>query len=340
MSFGWLGLGLVTIPTLISQWFTHKRGLAISLALNGASFGGIVVAPLLVLLIGITGFTAAMLIAAAVMVVILVPVGARLGAGTRRPRSGAGRARDRLDAARRAAQPAVLDRVGIVLAGAARAGRLHRAPDRLHGAAGRARAGRAVGVDHDRDGGDRPPHARRRGRPARPAADLVRLDVQPGGRAVLHDPPTDPTLLLAACAAYGFSVGNIITLPSLIMQREFPAASFGVVLGLSTAIGTFAGALGPGLIGLIRDATGDYGAALLLCMALKIAGGAFVLVRQALTPSRSFRGIPQTRAAFIKFPPQSGRHIRATKSREREHENACGHLEIPPPDRATGASQR
>ena len=46
-------------------------------------------------------------------------------------------------------------------------------------------------------------------------------------------------------------------------------------------------------------------------MALKIAGGAFVLVRQALTPSRSFHGIPQTRAAFIKFLPQSGRHIGA-----------------------------
>ena len=64
------------------------------------------------------------------------------------------------------------------------------------------------------------------------------------------------------------------------MQREFPPASFSLVLGLSTAIGTFAGALGPGLIGLIRDATGDYGAALLVCMALKIVGGAFVLVRK------------------------------------------------------------
>jgi MFS family permease len=52
MSFGWLAMGLVTIPTLIGQWFHRKRGLAISLALNGASFGGIVVAPLLVLLIG------------------------------------------------------------------------------------------------------------------------------------------------------------------------------------------------------------------------------------------------------------------------------------------------
>src|SRR2546423_611385 len=74
MSFGWLGLGLVTIPTIISQWFTRRRGLAISLALNGASFGGIVVAPGLVGLIAVAGFTHAMLIAAAVTVAILVPV--------------------------------------------------------------------------------------------------------------------------------------------------------------------------------------------------------------------------------------------------------------------------
>jgi predicted MFS family arabinose efflux permease len=91
---------------------------------------------------------------------------------------------------------------------------------------------------------------------------------------------TDPTLLIACCAAYGFSVGNIITLPSLIMQREFPPASFAMVLGLSTAIGTFAGAIGPGLIGVIRAASGDYGAALLLCVALKLAGGAGVLIRK------------------------------------------------------------
>src|SRR5436305_12862631 len=73
MSFGWLGLGLVTIPTIISQWFTRKRGLAISLALNGASFGGILVAPALVGLIALTGFTQAMLIAAAVMLAVLAP---------------------------------------------------------------------------------------------------------------------------------------------------------------------------------------------------------------------------------------------------------------------------
>src|SRR5205085_8579147 len=40
---------------------------------------------------------------------------------------------------------------------------------------------------------------------------------------------TDATLLLGACAVYGFSVGNIIAVPALIMPREFPAGSFSLV---------------------------------------------------------------------------------------------------------------
>ena len=88
---------------------------------------------------------------------------------------------------------------------------------------------------------------------------------------------TDTTPLLACCAAYGFSVGNIITLPSLIVQREFPGPAFGMVLGLSTAIGQLVFAFGPGLIGLVRDLAGNYNAALLLCAALDFVAAAIVL---------------------------------------------------------------
>ena len=43
-------------------------------------------------------------------------------------------------------------------------------------------------------------------------------------------------VLIAACALFGFSVGNLITLPSLIVQREFDPRSFGVLISLITAI--------------------------------------------------------------------------------------------------------
>ena len=74
MSLGWVGMGTVVIAMVVSLWFVRRRGLAISLAFTGASSGGVVVTPLLVLLVERFGFAAAMLTAMAVMVAVLVPV--------------------------------------------------------------------------------------------------------------------------------------------------------------------------------------------------------------------------------------------------------------------------
>jgi MFS family permease len=280
MSFGWLGLGLVMIPTLIGEWFTHKRGLAISLALNGASFGGIVVAPGLVALIALFGFTSAMLIAAAVTVVILVPVvllWVPARAGSRVPPHAATPQMSRRDALRSlpfwtVSGPfalALLAQVAFIvhqiafmepLVGRAQAA-LSVSLMTVFAVIGRLTLGAVV---------DRlDPRAIAAGSMASQAVALFAMTQT-----------TDATSLLIACGIYGFSVGNIITLPALIMQREFPPASFSLVLGLSTAIGTFAGALGPGLIGLIRDASGSYVAAFFVCLSLKLAGAAFVLIRK------------------------------------------------------------
>ena len=72
--------------------------------------------------------------------------------------------------------------------------------------------------------------------------------------------PATPLALFAACALFGLSAGNLLTLPALVIQREFDAASFGMLVGLSWAISQFTYAFGPGLLGVMRDMTGDYGA--------------------------------------------------------------------------------
>ncbi len=64
--------------------------------------------------------------------------------------------------------------------------------------------------------------------------------------------------LYLACAVYGLSVGNIITFPPLIVQREFDAASYGMLVGLSTAVGQLISSLGPVLVGVVRDVSGSY----------------------------------------------------------------------------------
>ena len=61
------------ITTIIGLWFDRQRGLAISLALNGASFGGILVTPALVIAIERFGFTSAMVGSAAIMAMTVVP---------------------------------------------------------------------------------------------------------------------------------------------------------------------------------------------------------------------------------------------------------------------------
>lgn len=74
LAFGWAGTSLAIITNTLGLWFDKKRGMAISLALNGASFGGIVGVPLLVAGIGAFGFSGAMIAAAALLVAVMVPV--------------------------------------------------------------------------------------------------------------------------------------------------------------------------------------------------------------------------------------------------------------------------
>ena len=90
----------------------------------------------------------------------------------------------------------------------------------------------------------------------------------------------DATLLLVACALFGFSVGNLITLPALIIQREFPASSFGILVALNTAINQVTYAFGPGVIGLLRDASGSYTLPFAGCIALQLAAAALIMVRR------------------------------------------------------------
>jgi MFS family permease len=281
MSFGWLGLGLVVIPTLVSRWFARRRGLAISLALNGASFGGIVVAPALVGLITLAGFTRAMLVAAAVMVAVLVPV---VLAWVREPANPLPGSQPPAGAIAWTRRDALRDLRFWTISGAFAFALIAQVAFIVHQIAfmevlvGRAQAALSVSVMTVMAVIGRLTLGAVVDRLDPRMISSVSMFSQAAALFVLTR-ATDPTTLLTACALYGFSVGNIITLPSLIIQREFALSRFALVLGLSTALGTFAGALGPGLIGLIRDATGGYGTALLVCMALKITGGVLVLVR-------------------------------------------------------------
>jgi MFS-type transporter involved in bile tolerance (Atg22 family) len=86
-----------------------------------------------------------------------------------------------------------------------------------------------------------------------------------------------PEALYAGCLLFGLSVGNVITFPALIIQREFPASAFGMVVGMSTAVSQFTFALAPALLGVLRDATGGYAGVLGLCLVLQLSASVLVL---------------------------------------------------------------
>ena len=69
MAMGWMLMSLGSITTIAGLWFFEKRGLAISLALTGASFGGIILT-LMVALVARFGFADAMLMTAGLTAVV------------------------------------------------------------------------------------------------------------------------------------------------------------------------------------------------------------------------------------------------------------------------------
>jgi MFS family permease len=74
MSIGWASMSGAAINIIVAPWFDKRRGLAVSWALNGASAGGIIIAPLLTFLIAEFGFAFAIASVSASMLATLVPV--------------------------------------------------------------------------------------------------------------------------------------------------------------------------------------------------------------------------------------------------------------------------
>ena len=123
MTVGWATMSVAAITNIIGPWFSARRGLAISFALNGASLSGVVIVPALVFLAGKTSFTVAMLTGAVLILVVIVPLAMRVLAdapvfATDRLPAGSGTAASasEMDACHRAAQPRLLERVGALLA--------------------------------------------------------------------------------------------------------------------------------------------------------------------------------------------------------------------------------
>jgi MFS family permease len=292
MATGWSCLSSTGLSATLLPWFGRRQGLAMTLALTGASVGGMVLVPILVALHQGHGFrfaTAAVslaLLAIGLALVWLVigprPTAAQVAAELGRDAARGPAAEDvsasrewtRRDALR---EPRLWTLMGpFALALAAQVGFLVHQISVLDPHLGESRAaltvsattvaalvGRiAIGVLSDR-------------------VDLRRLSAANIGAqglalAAMAAWPS-PGVLVGASLVFGLGVGNLITFPPLLARREFGARSFGIVFGLVGAATQAGVALGPGLMGLLHDALGGYQTALWCLVALEAAAAVSVL---------------------------------------------------------------
>ncbi len=281
MALGWTTMSIGAITNIVSLWFSAKRGLAISLSLTGASCGAICIVPSLIALIGAFGFAKALLIAPAVMAAILVPLTLVWihAPAVRRDASGAqiqALAGEWTRARALKSWPFWSITLPFSLAWLAQAGFLVHQIAFLEPVLGRTEAGLAVAATTAASVIGGLTLGTVLDRLNQRLASTLAIASQVAALFVMTQ-TTNAIVLFAACALFGLSVRNVITFPALIVQREFEAPSFGLLIGLSTAISQFIFAFGPGLIGLVRDWSGGYRAALLLCVALDLVAAAIVL---------------------------------------------------------------
>lgn len=289
MSPGWAATSGAAVNIIVAPWFDARRGLAVSLALNGASVAGIFIPPLLIFLVARFGFALALVLAFVPFLVLLLAVVALV----LRPRHAAapasmGRGGDApvsLAAMLRSARFLTIT-IAFALGLTAQVGLLTHQLALLSPALGTIGAAWAVSVTTVTAVLSRVVCGFVIDRFDRRAGAAANFLVQALGIALLL--AAQPRLLLLGCVLFGIGVGNMITLPSLIVQGEFAAAQFARVASLVFGIDQFAFAFGPGLLGQLAQARGGYDAALVLCLAMDVAG-ALVILAPRLRAGGGFR---------------------------------------------------
>jgi MFS family permease len=292
LAFGWAGTSLGVITNTLGLWFDSKRGMAISLALNGASFGGIVGVPLLVVAAAHFGFAGAMILAAMVMIAVMVPVilifvgrppDHRLVAASATAETPSA-TRIRAHALRDVAFLSVSIAFALVLF--AQVGFIVHLIAFLDPIIGRAHAATAVALLTAMAMAGRVLFSTVIDRLNQRLASAISFLSQAVALAVIIHSRNE-IVLIGCCALFGFSVGNLITLPSLIVQREFDPRSFGVLISLITAINQVTYAFGPGVIGVLRDASGSYTLPFYGCIGLELIAAVLIMLKPSLRAKRS-----------------------------------------------------
>jgi MFS family permease len=273
---GWSTLGAVAVNAIVSPWFATKRPLALGVAFNGGSVGGVIFSPLWVALIDKIGFFAAALVVGLVMLASLVALATfvltqtpesldQVPDGVSLSPSGLA-AEPPVESVAAIARHALFrDRafltlcIGMTLALFAQTGLVAHLVSVLAPTLGRQGAGLAAGASGlAAVVGRLAVGWRASGSTNWRAIASYSLVAQALGCAVLLlANGTNPTLLMLGVVLFGLGVGNAISVPPVIANLEFSKEDAARAVALIVAISQGAYALAPAAFGLLRQLWSD-----------------------------------------------------------------------------------
>jgi MFS family permease len=288
MGVGWACLSTTAVATTLAPWFEKYQGRAVSIASLGASAGGMMGPPLLLLGADRFGFTRTAAVAPAVALVVLLPLA--LFILRHRPEDmglspdglqrvqhhqpSDGSKWTRADALRTSALQTTMIAFGLGMA--VQIGLLTHQVTLLAqslptDAVAAAISATAISALVGRLG---------------LAKFADRVDARVTSSAVLIMAATsfcalaatdNPVMLIGANILFGLTVGNVTTLSPIIVRREFGAAAFGSVFGVASCAIQLVTALGPGFYGLLHDSFGSYREPLLIAATMDVIAAIVIL---------------------------------------------------------------
>ena len=83
---------------------------------------------------------------------------------------------------------------------------------------------------------------------------------------------------------FGFTIGNVYMMQSLLVSEIFGIVSFGSIFGLITLAAQAGSGLGPFAVGVLEDATGSYNASFVVTSIVTFVAAGIVLLAHAVLP--------------------------------------------------------
>jgi hypothetical protein len=295
---GWAATSGAAIIAMVSPWFDRRRALALGHALNGASAGGVLFAPLWVTLIAAFGFAHAVAIVGVAMLAVLGPLIWRYLRST--PAS-LGLVPDGDDAAtylphtaqtnHQTASFAVLfsSRTFMTLSASfalgmfAQVGTIAHLVTRLAPLVGVTDAAAAISVTTASAIIGRMLLGALLGDADRRVVAAANFTMQAFG-VILLAIGTTAVMVILGCVFFGLGVGNLLTLPPLIAQREFAPDTVSRVVALITAVNQAVFAFAPAILGILRAEFGSYLVPFLTAAVVQILAASVVVIGRGPAP--------------------------------------------------------